>query len=854
VTVTDPDRGGVGGAADDLVRAKAVLLAPAGGNRSGHDPSPAPGRGGRPAPGPRRLGPGALRAALVDLHDFWLASQAAAIGLTDRAALVAVGALGRRELAPWSDLDLVLLHDGRADVARLAERLWYPLWDAGIGLDHSVRTPGEAVQVAATDLRAALGLLEARHIAGDRALSDRVRTAVRHAWRTGIRGRFDELAGAAQGRWAKAGEIAHRVEPDLKNGHGGLRDVQLIDALAAAQLIDRPGRDVQEARDLLLDVRVELHRLAGRPRDVLRAQDADEVAATLEIGDRFDLARALSGAARTVAFAAEVGLRAARAALPRRGLAALRRPPVRRPLAAGVVEHLGEVALARDAVAARDPALVLRVAATAARTGLPVAAGTLHHLADTAPELREPWPRAALAELLALLGTGRPLVGVVESLDRTGLWGRLFPEWGAVRDLPPRDRAHVWTVDRHLVEACASAGALTTRVARPDLLLVGALLHDIGKGRGGDHSVVGESVARQVARRLGFGEPDAAMLGAVVAHHLLLPHTATRRDLDDPATIRRVVETLADTEGARKVEGGTGHLLDLLEALAEADSLATGPGVWSSWKRRLLADLGRRCRGALAGERITRAPSEPVDPALVAAARHDGRPEVRIAGRDPATVLVVVPEEVGAPDPGLEESSSEEHGTGRPGVLSAAAGVLALHSLEVHAAELETGDRTGGEGGDDRECGDGGRGVAVVRFTVSPRFGGLPDETLLRAELGRVLDGTLALEQSLARKERDYAPVFPPGEQPAPARVLWFDDEATGGVVLELRATDRIGMLHRVAGALERCGADVRWARVATLGASVVDSFGLAASDRPDGAPSAQRRREIEEAVLSAAR
>src|SRR5689334_2087959 len=292
------------GGADDLVRAKAVLLAQAGGGD----------RSGRPAPGSRRLGPPALRAALVELHDFWLSSRAQAIGLTDRAALVAVGALGRRELAPYSDLDLVLIHDGRKDVDRLAEQLWYPLWDAGVGLDHSVRTPGQAVQVAATDLRAALGLLEARHIAGDPALSDTVRAAVRQAWRAGIRGRFDELADSARDRWTKVGEIAHRVEPDLKNGHGGLRDVQLIEALAAAQLLDRAGGEVVQARDLLLDVRVELHRLAGRARDVLRAQDADEIAAVLELGDRFDLARALSGAARAIAFAAEVGLRSARSA------------------------------------------------------------------------------------------------------------------------------------------------------------------------------------------------------------------------------------------------------------------------------------------------------------------------------------------------------------------------------------------------------------------------------------------------------------------------------------------------------------------------------------------------------------
>ncbi|MEN3265543.1 MAG: [protein-PII] uridylyltransferase [Pseudonocardia sp.] len=776
------------GDAGDLVRAKAVLLAPGAGKR--------------------RLGPEALRTALVDLHDFWLSSRAAAIGLTDRAALVAVGALGRRELAPWSDLDLVLLHDGRKDVERLAEQLWYPLWNAGIGLDHSVRTPGQAVQVAATDLRAAFGLLEARHIAGDGALSDKVRAAVRQAWRAGIRGRFDELADSAQERWRKVGDVAHRVEPDLKNGHGGLRDVQLLDALAAAQLVDRPAGDVVEARSLLLDVRTELHRLAGRARDVLRAQDADEVAATLEIADRFELARALSGAARSVAFAAEVGLRSARSALPRRGLAALRRAPVRRPLDSGVVEHAGEVALARDAAAPRDPALVLRVAATAARTGLPIAAGTLHRLADTAPELREPWPRPALGELLSLLGTGRPIVDVVESLDRTGLWGRLFPEWGAVRDLPPRDRAHVWTVDRHLVEACAQAARLTTRVARPDLLLVGTLIHDIGKGRAGDHSEVGESLAVQVGRRLGFAEPDVAVLGQVVRHHLLLPHTATRRDLDDPATIMRVVETL----------DGNGLVLDLLEALAEADALATGPGVWSPWKQTLIRDLVGRCRTLLAGDPLP-APAA-LDAAaadLATAVATDGEPQVRFDDRsDPATVIVAVPD--------------------RPGALAAAAGVLALHSLEVHAAELPSAEH-----------------AAVFTFTVSPRFGGLPDPALLRSDLIRVLDGGLTLADALARKERDYAPIIPSGDPPAPPRVLWFDDEATGAVVLELRGTDRIGLLHRVAAALGECGADLRWARVATLGASVVDSF-CVAGPGAGGALSATERRRIERAVLAAAR
>ncbi|MBO0848872.1 MAG: [protein-PII] uridylyltransferase, partial [Pseudonocardia sp.] len=284
--------------ADDLVKARSLLL--------------------EQGKGQRRLAPPELRGALVELYDFWLASRAAAIGLTEGAALLAVGALGRRELVPYSDLDLVLVHDRRPDADRLAEALWYPLWDAGIGLDHSVRTPGQAVGVAATDLRAAFGLLEARYLAGERELFETVEAAVRRAWRAGIHNRFDELVEMTSARWARDGDVAHRVEPDLKNGRGGLRDVALLDALAAAQLIDRPSAEVAAARVLLLDVRTELHLLAGRARDVPRAQDADDIAAELGLGDRFDLARALSGAARTVGYAVDVGLRAARAARPRR--------------------------------------------------------------------------------------------------------------------------------------------------------------------------------------------------------------------------------------------------------------------------------------------------------------------------------------------------------------------------------------------------------------------------------------------------------------------------------------------------------------------------------------------------------
>jgi [protein-PII] uridylyltransferase len=801
--------GGPDASADDLVRARAALL---GAN-----------------PRQRQLTAEALRAALADLYELWLTSRCAAVGLGSGSALIAVGALGRREVVPYSDLDLLLLHDGKRDVTELANSLWYPLWDARIDLDHSVRTVGQAVQVAATDLRAALGLLDARLIAGDEALFTAMDTAVRRAWRSGIRSRFEELAESTQQRWLRSGAIAHRVEPDLKNGHGGLRDVQLLDALSAGQLVDRAGPDVRAARDLLLDVRTELHRFAGRSRDVLRAQEADEVAAALALGDRFDLARRLSGAARTVVYAVNVGLRTARAALPPRGrarligLRALGRGPLRRPLADGVVEHGGQVALARDANPARDPALALRVAAAAARTGMPVATGTLTTLADTAPELRRPWPRPALEELLSLLGAGPPVVDVIEAMDRTGLWGRLFPEWGAVRDLPPRDQAHVWTVDRHLVEAAAQAARLTTMVARPDLLLLGALLHDLGKGRGGDHSIIGAALAEQIGHRLGLPPSDVETLCAMVRHHLLLPDTATRRDLDDPATAQRVLDALA----------GDSTLLELLVALAEADALATGPGVWTEWRASLISDLAERCRAVLAGRPLP-APEPLTEEHRALAERAIASGSLHVATNTAAgpgattTIMVLTP--------------------GRPGVLALAAGVLALHSLQVHSADVRVVELLGGS-------------AAVDSFTVSPRFGRPPDAALLRQDLVRALDGSLQLADALAAKERDYGetPASETGFGDLETKVLWFDDEATGAIVLELRTTDRIGLLYRVAAALERNAVTVRWARVVTWGSSVVDSFCLIGPAGPHASGShrvlpPEVRERVERAVLSVAR
>ena len=312
------------------------------------------------------------------------------------------------------------------------------------------------------------------------------------------------------------------------------------------------------------------------------------------------------------------------------------------------MEQDDEVVLARAADPARDPALVLRAAAAAAQAGLPLAPRTLARLTQC-PPMPVPWPAPARDALLALLGAGPAAIGVWEALDTEGLVAALLPDWERVRNRPQRNPLHRFTVDRHLAETAAHAAALTREVARPDLLLLAALLHDIGKGWPGDHSITGEIVARDAARRMGLPDPDVELVAAAVRHHLLLPMVATRRDLDDPVTVTQVACVVRSRA-----------LLELLHALAIADGQATGPAAWNDWKATLVANLVRRVAAVLSGEPIPGPAPLRADQLALAAS---GGPAATVRGSE---VTVVAPD--------------------RPGLLWRAAGVLASHRLTVRSA------------------------------------------------------------------------------------------------------------------------------------------------------------------------
>jgi [protein-PII] uridylyltransferase len=722
--------------------------------------------------------------------DAWLSGLAERVAGDNRRhlALVAVGGYGRQSLCPYSDLDVVLVHSGHRDIRSVADGIWYPVWDEGVHLDHSVRRPAEVLSVAAEDVRVALGLLDARMVWGEPKVAEPLLEKARAAWRDRLGTKYLPVLEVQMAeRRATAGDVAFLLEPDLKESHGGLRDVSVLRAISAYAPLLADYADLaslEDAAALLTTIRVELHRLARREHDTLLLQDQDQVAGSLGFPDADALMLAVSTAGRQIAWVSDDVWR-------RRRLWDPTPPPRRRfrrhtpvaPAAAtmsdlgpDMVEVDGEIALASAAPVSDDASLPLRLAVTAARLDKPIAKGSLHRLADRMPPPGDPWTKETRQSLVELLGLGRPAVDKLESLDQHGLLVRLIPEWAAVRNKPQRNAYHTFTVDRHLLEAAALAAGLTDTVERPDLLLIGALLHDIGKGFPGDHTTVGMEVVATVTSRMGFPPDDVAVLVDLVRHHLLLPDTATRRDLDDPTTIARVARAAGDPV-----------TLHLLAALTEADSRATGPSAWGPWKAGLVADLVARTERVLQGE------TEPVGPDPILAANRDLMEEVR---------------QTGLPTVSLQPPHVIVAASDRRGMFSSVAGALALNGMDVRAGNVSGED-----------------GVAVEVFTVEVARGTWPDTAKLRADLTAVLSDRMAIGERLSERERVY-PLRRRSAAGVQGSDVGVDNEASEtATVIEVRAPDEIGLLHRITRALFEADLDVVSARVSTLGDMVIDAF-----------------------------
>lgn len=718
---------------------------------------------------------GAWCRAYSDLVDTWLGQllRGATDGDVGGLALVAVGGFGRCELCPQSDIDVMLVHDRRGDVAAVANRLWYPIWDEGLHLGHRVGTVGEALRLADDDLDTATALLTARHLAGDPSLTTELASRAAAQWEKRSKRWLTELGARVELRHERVGEVAFRLEPDLKEGRGGLRDVHSLRWAEAAHrvLLDQDVAGLAAAYSVLLDARVELHRLTARPSNVLVLQEQDAVAAALGADDADALMGRVAEAARTIAWNSDDTWRRVRFELRGRRE---RMGVHTRALGDGLHLRGGEVHVDDRTAIADDPVLVLRAAVAAASQHTVIGRQSLELLVAGSPPLAEPWPPEARRLFADLLLAGAAAVRVIEALDQRGLWARLLPEWQPVRALPQRNAYHRWTVDRHLLETTANATRLAQRVGRPDLLVVASLLHDLGKGYDGDHSEVGVGLAERIGARMGYPGDDVATIAALVRHHLLLSEVATRRDLDDPTTIARVASSVASSSR-----------LELLAALTEADSLATGSSAWGPWKAQLVGQLVDRVASVLDGGAPATVVTNQFPSAQQLAQLAEGGQRIFTADN----VLTVMADD-------------------RPGIFSRIAGVLALHGLDVLAASAYSSDS--------------GRALAEFRVADPVRIE-IPWERVT-TDLELALGGRLALNARLAERARTYSR----SKEPAlPVRAaVHFDNEASAAAtVIDVRAPDGIGVLYRITRALAELDLDIRSARVQTLGAQVLDAF-----------------------------
>ena len=696
------------------------------------------------------------------------------VGIAEsEAALAAVGGYGRGELSPGSDLDLLLLHVG-IDEGRLKEfvnAFLYPLWSTNRKVDYSLRTKNETLAAAQDDIKVILGLLDLRPITGNTELAVDVGAAALELWRKDYKKNLPKLSASLDERHARSGELAYLLEPDLKEARGGLRDINILRALARLDILDVALDRVAAAESILMNVRDALHESSGRDRDHLLFTEQDKVAELLGYTDADILMMDVAKSARAVDYtSARTWDRIER--LSRRSFFKRARPI---GIAKGLVEFDGEIAIDEGFEIEKDPGLGLRAAAIAAQHGLHLTVDACTEMAARLSDLATPWPRQSREDLVTLIGAGEQMIETFEALDQEGLIARWIPEWEHVRFLPQRNVLHRHTVDRHMLETAFRAAALTRKVHRPDLLLIAALFHDIGKGFiDKDHSDYGEVLIRPLAARMGFESEDVETLAMMVKHHLLLSSVATRRDLDDPQTVAYVRSLIPDA--------GT---LELLHALSIADGEATGKTAWSSWKAGLVNDLVQRTLAAMHGFEPAQEPE--LTPEQMALAQ-SGELTVKIEPRDENFLIEII-----SPD--------------RMGLLSIVAAVLSISRLDVRSART----RTVGES-------------AVMTWLVAlDAYATAPTEDSLRTLLSRALDREIDISKKIEERIANFRKY--PGIPTPPPVVSAFNDLATRATIVEVRMHDKPGVLYNVSRTISKFGVDIRAAIVATLGAEAFDTL-----------------------------
>ena len=807
----------------------------------------------------------------------------------EKQAIVAVGGYGRGELAPQSDIDLLFLSNWKLTphAEQIVEFLLYTLWDLGLKVGHATRSIDECIRLAKSDLTIRTALLEARYLWGDAALYRGLRQKFRDFTAAeGDNGFVTQKLAERDVRHAKMGDSRYVLEPNIKDGKGGLRDLHTLFWIAKnlyrvdaiGDLVDRnvfsdlEAGLFRKAHAFLTTVRCHMHYLTGRPEERLTFDVQPEIARLMGYGDRKTQRGVERFMRRYYLVAKDVG------DLTRIFCAALedetkRRPWVRLPGRLSGERELGDFVVRSgrlntksEEVIRRNPANMLRLFETAQIHRLDIHPSALRQITQSLKSIdnavRE--DPAANASFLAMLTSKNDPAGTLKRLNEAGVMGRFIPDFGRVVAQMQHDMYHVYTVDEHTIRAVGLLHRIETgdlaedhplateivhKVASRRALYVAVLMHDIAKGRGGDHSVIGAELALDLCPRLGLDSQETETVAWLVRYHLVMSNTAQKRDIDDPKTIRDFADHCQSPERLR-----------LLLVLTVADMRATGPAVWNGWKAALLRELYYRTEELLSGSieadtvtaRVARAkdavaahladwPSEDIEAFLelgytaywlsldsATQARHAAL--TRTAHRDNAEISI---------DVGIDEKRSVTEVTvytpDHPGLFSQIAGAMALFGASIVEARIFT--LANGHALD----------IFTIQNTAGKAVSDPRDLERLKNRIANSLTGELRPwrelvgRESLPRRARDVFEV--------PPRVLIDNTASNFFSVIEVNGRDRPGLLHDVTRALTECGMQIGTAKISTYGERVVDVFyvkdvfGMKITN-------AQKQEEVRKAVL----
>ncbi len=756
-------------------------------------------------------------------------------------ALVALGGYGRRELFPYSDVDLMILHSGQVRekaLEEMAQAVFYPLWDEGFEVGHAVRTVDECLNDAEKDFFLSTALLSARLVAGSGILFHRLTSDFSARLIEGRRRDFvEEIKHNRDLRHKKFGGNAFLLEPHIKEGPGGLRDIHSMlwtarvmfgfsgmDDMVRAGLFNvEEAERFHQAWEELIQVRNRLHFASGRKNDQLYFEYQTAIAADSGFRDRGgrlaveQFMREVYRALKTIAATAGAFFEHVDDVFGKPEAAGRTRR-----IEEGIEEAAGRLRITDPSLLENKPQIGLRLFLHACRMRTPVHHQSRRLIRNRLELIRENHGRKRLTT---------PFIDIVASGDReimeqmldTGLIAAMIPEFERLDALAQHDVYHLYTVDRHLMACVGELGrlredeaAIFSTLRNPALLFLAGLLHDIGKASGRDHSAAGGEMAGRIGRRLNLSDTECDTLAFLIRNHLFLSHMAQSRDLDDSQFIRDCADRIRDQDR-----------LNMLYLLSIADARATGPAAWNEWKAALLLDLYLRITHTLDVK-------EPSGPDLAGAAEWmreklkrmgaaaDGfdlgvLPQSYLLDFSPATIaehvnrsrelaekeVVLIPEDKGS------HWSVTVISRDRTGLLARICGCLALNNLRIRAALIHTW----------RD------GTVVDQIEVKPMFDSdfaSHDWDGLRRSLGLAAKNRLGIEHRLAEKNSAVRVRFARDEE---NKVVIDNSVSSAYTLIEVFSAQIPGLLYSITRAMADFGISIHRAIISTRQDMMVNVF-----------------------------